>query len=196
MSIKIKYIVLIIVICFSLSETRVFSGQCRKRPAPVVRPFFYRFYLGLWYEIEWYDDEYPTDDECIKFTYNHTLPFQFNMTLELKKSNDSWKDEVYEGHGSLSRIPSPPYSHKLVGQLNTTFSTGPAERINHEILATDYCSYAFVWDCQNVNATHYNEKMWYFSRNPNPTERPKTVNYLITKYFDQQFIRKTYHGPK
>lgn len=77
-----------------------------------------------------------------------------------------------------------------MGKLSTAFNPGHPTRANHQILAVDYLNYAFVWDCANVNATHYNEKMWYFDRNPIPSKRPKEVDNLI-KYFDKEYIRKT-----
>lgn len=68
--------------------------------------------------------------------------------------------------------------------------TGPTQYI----LAVDYKRYAFVYDCQNVNSTHYNEKMWYYDRQANPERRPPKVDKLIRKYFNPIYIRKTYHG--
>lgn len=65
---------------------------------------------------------------------------------------------------------------------------------NYYVLATDYDSYSFVWDCFNVNATHYNEKMWYFDREPNPASVPAKVESLISKHFDEQYVRMTLHG--
>lgn len=137
-------------------------------------------------QIEWYNDEYPTFDECTKFTYTKTSRNAFNMTLDLKNSIDNFAPEEYKGTGIVSKP----------GMLSTTFDVGPPTRVNHQILATDYWKYAFVWDCENVNATHYNERMWYYDRKPNPHGRPKKVQTLIEKYFDEQYIRKTYQGER
>lgn len=135
-------------------------------------------------QIEWYDDEYVTYDECIKFTYTATSSDAFNMTLDLKESNNNFAAQQYRGHGVVAKP----------GGLSTTFGTSSPTRVNHQILATDYESYAFVWDCYNVNGTHFNERMWYFDREANPSGRPSAVEKLIDGHFDEQYVRKTYHG--
>lgn len=118
------------------------------------------------------------------------------MTLDLKQSNNNFASQQYQGHGIVSEPGVIPLIGLLFtpGNLSTTFDTGPPTRVNHEILSTDYKNYAFVWDCLNVNATHYNEKMWYFDRKPNPSERPVIVEELINEHFDEQYIRKTFQG--
>lgn len=109
------------------------------------------------------------------------------MTLDLKDSSNNYTPQQYQGNGVSSGRSS--------GKLSTTFGSGPPSRVNHQILATDYHNFAFVWDCVNLNQTHYNEKMWYFDRKPTPSERPKEVDELV-KNFDRQYIRKTYNGEK
>lgn len=146
-------------------------------------------------QIEWYDDEYPTFDECIRFTYTKTELNKFSMTLDLKNGSNNYTSDQYQGTGKVS-YPSllsflPIVGSLLTpGELSIAFDPNTPGRPNHQILATDYKSYAFVWDCQNVNATHYNEKMWWFAREPIPSERPKKVAEL-EKHFDPNFIRKT-----
>ncbi len=215
-----KILIFLLIVIFARIDARLFEGQCRERPAPIVSPFNFKLYLGEWYEvgsrkkqiklstfnliscsinqIEWYDDEYPTFDECIKFTYTGTSSNTFDMALDLADPTNGFIPAQYLGNGNvaeqslLSTLPlaGPVFSE---GKLRTTFGSGQPSRVNHQILATDYENYAFVWDCANVNQTHYNERMWYFDRNPTPSKRPEKVNELI-KHFDQQYIRKTYHG--
>ncbi|XP_063710023.1 apolipoprotein D-like [Culicoides brevitarsis] len=185
-----KSFVIFLIFFVSFGSSRLFEGQCRSRPAPVVTSFDFSRYLGVWYEMEWYDDEYPTDDECIKFTYTPTGFGSFDFLLESKHANDSFRYESFKGHG-VEAFPD-----EKLGQLNTTYGKGPPKRVNYEILATDYDNFSFVWDCHNVNNTFYNEKFWYFSRDFRQSERPKVVDDLLKEFFDPQFIRKTYHGPK
>lgn len=177
----------------SPSDSRLFEGQCRERPTPVVNSFTLDRYLGVWYEIEWYDDEYPTDDECIKFSYTSKQEQDaFDFLLEVRHMNDSFKYESFKGHG----VVSFPNDLQLPGQLNTTYGTGPPKRVNYEILATDYENFSFVWDCHNVNTTFYNEKFWYLARDWRQSERPAVVESLLKRFFDEKFVRKTYHGPE
>lgn len=117
------------------------------------------------------------------------------MTLDLKQSNMNFASQQFQGHGIVSQPGVLPRGLFTSGRLSTTFGAGPPTRVNHQILATDYKNYAFVWDCDNVNGTHYNERMWYFDRQPNPSRRPVKVEKLISQYFDERYIRKTYHGP-
>lgn len=118
------------------------------------------------------------------------------MTLDLKDPTALFAPQQYQGHGKVSEKGLPGLGLLVPGKLSTTFGAGEPTRINHQILATDYSSYAFVWDCLNVNGTHYNERMWYFDRKPNPRRRPAKVQELIDKYFDKQYIRQTYQGPE
>lgn len=121
------------------------------------------------------------------------------MTLDLKDASNDYAPQQYKGSGIVSEslLSSVPIIDSLFteGKLSTTFGSAPPSRVNHQILATDYNNYAFVWDCTNVNATHYNEKMWYFDRKPIPSERPEKVDELL-KEFDPQYIRKTYQDYK
>lgn len=117
------------------------------------------------------------------------------MTLDLKQSNMNFASQQFQGHGIVSQPGLLPRGLFTSGRLSTTFGAEPPARVNHQILATDYKNYAFVWDCVNVNGTHYNERMWYFDRQPNPTRRPVKVEKLISQYFDERYIRKTYQGP-
>lgn len=105
------------------------------------------------------------------------------MTLDLKDSSKNFTSQQYKGHGVSSGV----------GLWSTTFGSGAPSRVNHHVLATDYANFAFVWDCFNVNQTHYNERMWYFARDPTPCHRPAKVDELL-KHFDPQYIRVTYHG--
>ncbi|KAJ6634599.1 Apolipoprotein D [Pseudolycoriella hygida] len=178
-----KILCFLLILSVTAINARLFEGQCRPLIAPVVDPFNYKLYLGKWYEILWYDDEYETFDECIVFTYDPTSTDAFDMTLDLQEANHDFAHQQYKGHGVLSNP----------GELSTTFGSGIPSRVNHYVLATDYEHYAFVWDCFNVNSTHYNERMWYFDREANPSQRPSEVENLLT-YFDPQYIRTTYHG--
>lgn len=151
----------------------------------MVAPNYYTFIN----QIEWYDDEYITFDECIKFTYTKTSSNAFNMTLDLKDGSDDYSPQQYLGSGFVDGglLIDTLFT---VGKLRTAFNPGQPTRANNHILATDYLNYAFVWDCSNLNATHYNEKMWYFDRNPLPSKRPKEVDNLM-QYFNTDYIRKT-----
>lgn len=140
------------------------------------------------YKIEWYDDEYKTYDECLQFTYTRTHSssprITFDSKLFLQDSRNYNAVQTYNGVGEVF----------YPGGIGID-SVEPT-RANHQVLATDYTHYAFVWDCFNVNGTHYNERMWYFDRQPNPPCRPAEVENLICRYFDERYIRKTYHGLK
>lgn len=137
------------------AQARLFSGSCRKRPVPVVKEFNFRRYLGTWYEIEWYDDEYPTSDECISVTYVEAGQGVSGFELKTKNAKQGFHQNQFSGKAILSY----PQAHPIPGQLNITFSPSGATKVNHHVLATDYQSFAFVWDCFTVNATHFNGKL-------------------------------------
>lgn len=114
----------------------------------------------------------------------------FNSKLTLRDSRNFSDIQTYFNVGEVVADGKLAFTSVTVPQVAPT-------RVNHQILATDYYSYAFVWDCYNVNSTHYNERMWNFNRHPNPDpRRPPAVAKLINKYFDEQYIRLTYHGEK
>ncbi|KAJ6635197.1 Apolipoprotein D [Pseudolycoriella hygida] len=184
-----KVIFFLFVIVFVKIDARVFVGKCRKIPAPVVEHFEFKNYMGVWYEILWYDDEYETFDECLQFTYEDTSTCDsektFKTQLKLQSPTDNYEEQQkYYGVGKQ-------FDGGKLG-TGTIYPTAP----NYFVLATDYCNYSFVWDCFNVNATHYNERMWYFDRQPNPSSIPRKVQSLISKHFDKRYVRKTYHGDK
>lgn len=118
------------------------------------------------------------------------------MTLDLQDASNDYAPQQYQGHGIVSQSI---LGRIQPGKLSTTFDDGPPTRIDYQILATDYKNYAFVWDCLNVNATHYNEKMWYYDRQRNAASRlntrPSKVQQLVHKYFDNKtYKRATYQG--
>lgn len=46
-----KILILLFAVLFVAIDARLFEGQCRDRPAPIVCPFNYKLYLGIWYEV-------------------------------------------------------------------------------------------------------------------------------------------------
>lgn len=46
-----KTIIFLVVVIFVGIEARLFQGQCRKSPAPVITSFNYELYMGDWFEV-------------------------------------------------------------------------------------------------------------------------------------------------
>lgn len=46
-----KALIYLFFLMFVTINGRLFEGQCRNIPAPVVFPFNYKWYLGTWYEV-------------------------------------------------------------------------------------------------------------------------------------------------
>lgn len=44
----LNYLLIVLLVTI---DARLFEGQCRHRPVPVVFPFNYNLYLGVWYEV-------------------------------------------------------------------------------------------------------------------------------------------------
>lgn len=50
-SVEMKIIIFLFIALVIRADARLFEGQCRDRPAPVISPFNYKLYLGEWYEV-------------------------------------------------------------------------------------------------------------------------------------------------
>lgn len=48
---KMKSKIYLLFVLFATTSARLFEGQCRKIPSPVVFPFNYNWYMGTWYEV-------------------------------------------------------------------------------------------------------------------------------------------------
>lgn len=46
-----KTLIFLFIVLFAIIDARLFEGQCRDLPAPIVSPFDYKLYLGIWYEV-------------------------------------------------------------------------------------------------------------------------------------------------
>lgn len=194
MNTTFKFILVVFIFYIAGTESVILDGQCpQKPPVQPINSFNLNRYLGVWYEIEKYGDENSTDIACVRYRYTRIQNNIFNIRLEQKNSNQSWNYESLNGHGGVS-YPCRGMFCNVPGILNTTFEATPPPRMNYYILATDYRSYAFVWDCENVSDVLYDEKIFYLSRYPYVQGRPWRVADLIKRYFNEMFITQTYHG--
>lgn len=155
-------------IVVTVASLRV-DGPCRTDVRP-RESFSQLQYMGLWYEIERYDESIATipDNECGTATYTH-MPQDGGIRIHLEsriENNEHW--EAF-GYGRLAH----PDAETILAVWNTTFQVEQNIESQLIIMSTDYINYSLVWSCEDLPDGNSNESFWFLSRSPGlPTRNP------------------------
>lgn len=124
-------------------------GQCPQEPYPVIQNFTESSYFGDWYLIERYDNWWQQGLDCNKINYGLNPNNSYSVLVESQLRNNVPEYNSVLGYGVLSfPLANPP-----TGQWNQSFYGSPPDRVNYNILATDYDTFSVVWGCDNISDT-------------------------------------------
>ena len=146
------------------------DGPCRTD----IRPrdgFNQQQYMGLWYELERYEDNFATFEgsECGTAIYATTHDGGIRLHLEGRLDGQQWEEVGYGEVAFLHLEPVPAI-------WNTSFNVPGSEEGHLTILSTDYINYSLVWSCEDLPDGNSNESFWFLSRSPGlPTRNPTVL---------------------
>ncbi|XP_058129629.1 apolipoprotein D-like [Anopheles ziemanni] len=140
-------------------------------------------YLGTWYEVRrLYDPSDPEQEDCVVMNYkagekgHYDILQSYQITEEGSPIYVSGvaEPEVFEN----SKVP------KFLERYNTTKNSEPDGHV--EIVAINYDSYAIVYSCISINASHYTESARVLSRQTQLNNRDTDV---VTLFLESHFKR-------
>ncbi|XP_035892116.1 apolipoprotein D-like [Anopheles stephensi] len=170
---------------------------------PFVKDFEVEKYLGQWYELERYEQDYERNMECVTIVYRRAQPSDRMMEVNYRgflPFNDTIN--TFSGIGVFSEEPVQENSNTTTSSTTTVAkliaSFGKANNTtNYWVVDTDYVNYAIVYSCAMfLEMNQAVEGYWLLSRMPNLPNIPKVierVSYLRSTYFEVSHMRVTNH---
>ncbi|KAJ8714188.1 hypothetical protein PYW08_007808 [Mythimna loreyi] len=156
--------------CFYLptpdpSTSVKFRGQCDQN-IPVVTDFQAERYLGRWFDIESYPEEFQ-NGKCNTAVYSEHPDASIDVdVLNTQVINQT----LFSVRGSAVQDPSEDASAKLT----VTFNVGGVEVVaKYWVLATDYDTYSLVYSCRPVDDEYVQVTSWKLSRTRELTSAAK-----------------------
>nr|XP_022334697.1 retinol-binding protein 4-like isoform X2 [Crassostrea virginica] len=135
------------------------AKQCTVDSFPVQANFITERYLGKWYEIKWFSDNYlPTDVLYQDFSNVFTQQSDGNISISTTGRNPA------PGHGCF-------HYHSTLIPTNTTAKfkydyMDKGRLLDYWIVSTDYVNYAVAYMCfeENADGTCGKAESWILSR--------------------------------
>jgi apolipoprotein D and lipocalin family protein len=200
-----KYLVAIIVL-FALSSAEYFDRPCRTPTELGVKTGFdVSKYIGIWHEIERYDQPSQGNADCVKAEYTLNANGSVNVFNSGIILNNNTRIE-----GKATAKVSFPNENPLRAMLNVTWSPTReyifnlfVKRIkiisiteesitNYWVLSTDYISYAFVVNCYERPNNRSFESYWLISRTFTLSDAGRNSSEALKdKFIDRSRIRVT-----
>ncbi|XP_063387670.1 uncharacterized protein LOC134673601 [Cydia fagiglandana] len=158
----------------------VFRGQCNES-IPVVTGFNIDRYMGLWYDIESYPQEFQ-DGTCATATYTLNGVVEVYNTQVVNETLDYiYGSAVPDNDNGLAKLL---VTFPIAG---TDFSTTS----QYWVLDTDYDNYALVYTCDNLSDDSRRVSSWKLSRQKTMSAASETaisavldsVQVLSQEYF-------------
>lgn len=137
---------LVVITLLAFSSAIRLDGQCDES-RDVVQDFQVVGYLGVWYEQERYEQEFQVEFDCVTATYS----LNDNATVQVLNENLSINNEFMPTSILGWAAPSFPDEEPLQAKLNVSFFGQLNDRVNYQVLATDYVTYSLIWSCYNID---------------------------------------------
>ncbi|XP_058454658.1 apolipoprotein D-like [Malaya genurostris] len=169
------------------------DGNCSLVSAgiPVVTNFDLQKYLGRWYEIERYEQDFLRDLECVTVEYKDNVE---NATIELKTKGYSTEKEAYASFTGTARVYDP-LGKPPGGKLIVNYGIKSSNESNYWIVDTDYTRFSIVYTCMQIDGSEsVIEGYWMLSRTPELTEElqiTEKLEFLKNTYFIPSHVRST-----
>lgn len=203
-----KYLIAVLVFA-TLANSEIFDRPCRTPEELGVKTGFQpSAYLGIWYEIERYEQFFQAGGDCVRAQYTLNADGSINVFNSAFVVENSTRIEAT----GIARI-SFPDEVPLRAQLNVTFDANreflftfsdsnifnflffyliEPNLSNYWVLSTDYANYAFVVSCMNLQDNRSLESFWLLSRSftLTPTIRAR-ADELVDKHLERRRIRTT-----
>ncbi|KAG5681843.1 hypothetical protein PVAND_011251 [Polypedilum vanderplanki] len=179
---------IIILALIGFSQAEIFDRPCRTPEQLGVKTgFMPALYLGIWYEIERYEQFFQISSDCSQAQYTLNADGSINVVnTAFIISNQTRISDTGRA------IISFPDEEPLRAMLNVTFSPEQPSVSNYWVLSTDYSNYAFVVSCSNLQNDQSLEQYWLLSRSPTiaPAARIR-ADELVDLHLDRNRIRTT-----
>uniref|UniRef100_A0A182NRI3 Apolipoprotein D n=1 Tax=Anopheles dirus TaxID=7168 RepID=A0A182NRI3_9DIPT len=161
---------------------------------PFVENLEVEKYLGTWYELERYEQDYERNLECVTTEYRSSQPIGM---LEVKTRGYLPKNETFQtftGVGAFAQDAAQ--QNATVAKLTISFGKA-SNATNYWIVGTDYVNYAIVYSCTTfLESDQAVEGYWLLSRTPNLPDNQEVierVKYIRSTYFELAHMRVTNH---
>ncbi|XP_003436167.2 uncharacterized protein LOC11175951 [Anopheles gambiae] len=178
------------------------DGNCTLATAnlPFVKDFQLEQYLGKWYELERYEQDYERNMECVSIVYRWQQPLE---TLDVNYRGylpHNGTVNTFTGSGVFSQEPAqetanstaPTTAAKLLVSFGRVYNA-----TNYWVVDTDYVNYAIVYSCVTfAEMGQAVEGYWLLARTPNLPDNQtviERVKYLRSTYFQVSHMRFTNH---
>ncbi|XP_038121516.1 outer membrane lipoprotein Blc [Culex quinquefasciatus] len=172
------------------------DGNCSLVSAniPVLDNFNLEKYLGKWYEVERYEQDYERNLECVTAEYTRKVQ---DGSIDVKNKGFLAKKDAYASFSGIAYI-SDPLLDPVVAKLNVSYGILASGISNYWVVDTDYRNFAVVYSCTPIDDSEsVIEGYWLLSRTPKLTEElqiTEKLRYLLETYFVPSHVRPTNHS--
>uniref|UniRef100_A0A182MS81 Lipocalin/cytosolic fatty-acid binding domain-containing protein n=1 Tax=Anopheles culicifacies TaxID=139723 RepID=A0A182MS81_9DIPT len=170
---------------------------------PYVKDFEVEKYLGQWYELERYEQDYERNMECVSIVYRRGQPadraleviyrgyLPYNKTTNSFSGTGVFSEELAQENSNVTTSTTTTVA-KMVASFGKSYNA-----TDYWVVDTDYVNYAIVYSCaMYLEMNQAVEGYWLLSRKPNLPNNPQVldrVKYLRSTYFELSHIRVTNH---
>lgn len=186
----VAVIIFLVGISLCLAQTRI--GSCRDAiKESIVTDFKPEDYLGVWYEIERYDNTFQGNGECTTAWYQKNPDGSIRVQNSQLNPGNPPSNYTEVGRAVLCDEEDPDQR----GRLKVSFPGQPSTGCNYKVLSTDYTSYTLIWNCIQITSLPPTklEFLWLLSRTPFIESRAAIVEQYYDQWFDRSSLRPTNH---